>query len=194
MNQIKKSSTKTKTIIRIILTILAAAIIGLNIYTLNASFLTGDGIPMPLGVGAAVVVSGSMEPELSVGDLIIIKERDAYEVNDVIVYQDNRASVTHRIIGMDEKTVTTKGDANNTEDSPVRYSQIKGEVVFVIPLVGYLVSFIKTPIGTLFIIALAILLLERSFKSEKQSENKEIDKIREEIEKLKAEQGSQNQS
>lgn len=194
MNETKKTrKIKIKSVIRTLVIVLAAALIGLNLYTINSSFLTGDGIPMPFGIGSAVVLSGSMEPELSVGDLIIIKEKKDYEIGDIVVYQDNRSSVTHRIIAMDEENVTTKGDANNTEDRPIRYAQIKGEVLFSIPLLGYAVNFIKSPIGTLFIIALAILLLEGSFKSEKQKESEALDKIREEIKKLKEEQNSQSQ-
>jgi signal peptidase len=183
----KKSNKKLKAAIRLVLTALAAAVIGVNVYALNASMLTGDSVPMPFGVGAAGFVSGSMEPELSVGDLIIVKERDAYEVGDVIVYQDGRMSVAHRIVAMDEETVTAKGDANNTNDSPITPAQIKGEVVTAVPLVGYLVNAVKTPLGTLCILVLAVLLLERSFRIDKQKDADELNAIRAEIEKLKQE-------
>ena len=184
----KKISKKLKTAIRLTLTALAAAVIGVNFYAVNAAKLAGNAVPMPFGVGAAVVISGSMEPELSVGDLIIVKERDAYEIGDVIVFQDGRMSVTHRIAAMDEETVTTKGDANNTADDPIPYDCIKGEVVVAIPVVGYLVNIIKTPLGTLCILALAILLLERSFRIDKQKDADELNAIKAEIEKLMQDQ------
>ena len=164
-----------------------AVIIGCNVYAFNAAQLAGNPVPMPFGVGAAVIVSGSMEPELSVGDLIIVKEQDAYEVGDVIVYQDGRMSVAHRIVAMDEETVTAKGDANNTNDSPITPAQIKGEVVTAVPLVGYLVNAVKTPLGTLCILVLAVLLLERSVRIDKQKDADELNAIRAEIEKLKQE-------
>ena len=54
-----------------------------------------------------------------------------------------------------------------------------------IPYVGFIVNAIKTPIGTICILALAIFMLERSFSAEKQQKEKEIEAIRAEIEKLK---------
>lgn len=186
----KKNSKMLKTVLRLVLVALVAAVIGVNIYSLNVSLISGDSVPMPFGVGAAVIVSGSMEPELSVGDLIIVKEQDAYDVGDVIVYRDGRMSVTHRIVAMNEDTVTTKGDANNTNDEPIAYGQIKGEVVAAIPLVGYLIDAVKTPLGTLCILALAVLLLERSFRIDKQKDAGELDAIKAEIERLKQAQNS----
>ena len=174
-----KRKKMIKNILRTALLSLAALIVGLNVYTLNASRLAGDQVPMPLGVGATVVLSGSMEPAIYTGDLLIIAEQDSYEVNDVVVFQTNRMAVVHRIIEIYEETVEsndgeeirsfaiTKGDANNSPDDPIQIDQIKGAVVFRIPLIGYLINVIKTPIGTILILALAILLLERSFHKEK---------------------------
>lgn len=181
----KKKSTVLRTVIRTAIIAIVAAVVGINVYSINASRLAGNSVPMPFGVGAAVVLSGSMEPELSVGDLLIVAERDSYEVGDVVVYQDGRIAVTHRIVSITEEEVITRGDANNTEDDPITPDQIKGEIVLAIPLVGYAVNAIKTPIGTLCIIALAIFLLERSFHAEKQRDADELDAIKAEIEKLK---------
>ena len=176
---------------RITLLVIAALIVGLNVYSINASRLAGNAVPMPFGVGAAVVLSGSMEPELSVVDLLIVAERDGYAVNDVVVYQDRGTAVTHRIVSISEDEVVTRGDANNTDDDPITPAQIKGEVVLAIPLVGYLVNVIKTPIGTLVILGLAIFLLEHSFHAEKEKDRDQLAAIKAEIERLKQQQ-SQN--
>ena len=180
-----------KAVIRTVVIAMVAAVVGLNLYLINAAKLGGDTVPMPFGVGAAVVLSGSMEPELSVGDFLIIAERDSYDLNDVVVYQDGRMAVTHRIVSITDEEVITKGDANNTNDAPITREQIKGEVVFAIPFVGYLVNIIKSPIGTLCIIALAIFLLERSFHNEKQKDKEKLDAIRAEIAKLKKQNKNQ---
>ena len=64
--------------------------IGFNVYLANAYGLVGNQLPMPFGYGAAVVLSGSMEPEFSEGDLILIKETKDYlkkfKIN-LVVYQ-----------------------------------------------------------------------------------------------------------
>ena len=183
---------KSKTIIRITVITLVALIIGINIYTMNATRLAGDTVPMPFGIGAAVVLSGSMEPNLSVGDLLIVVKRNDYAVEDIVVYQDGNIAVTHRIVSASEDEIITCGDANNTNDAPIHPNQIKGTVVTAIPLVGYAVNAIKTPIGTLCILGLAIFLLERSFSAEKQEDDKALDEIRSEIEKLKQNQNKKD--
>lgn len=184
---IKTMNPKIKAIIRITLLVLLAAIIGVNIYLINASRLAGNTVPMPFGVGCAVVLSGSMEPELSVGDLLIIAEQGHYDVGDVVVYQDGKMAVTHRIVSIAEDEVITRGDANNSNDRPIAYTQIKGTVVAAIPMVGHVVNVIKTPIGTLVILALAAFLLERSFHADKKKDEEALEAIRAEIEKLKQE-------
>ena len=186
-----------KTILRTTLLVLVALIVGLNVYSFNASRLTGDMVPMPFGVGATVVLSGSMEPTLSTGDILFITRKDTYEVGDVVVFQSNRIAVVHRIIELREETVEsengeetqlvaiTQGDANNTPDDPIAIEQIKGVVKFRIPLVGYLVNMIKTPLGTIIIAVAAIFLLERSFHKEKAKDEDKLEEIRQEIERLK---------
>lgn len=190
-----------KTIIRISLLTLAALLIGLNVYSINASRLAGDSVPMPFGVGAAVVLSGSMEPALSAGDLLIVTEKDSYSVGDVVVYQDGSSAITHRIVSMEEIEVenpdsdsgesltewqfVTQGDANNIPDSPIHQSRIKGKVSFRIPYIGYVVNLIKTPIGTILILAAAVFLLERSFRRDKERDHDQLEAIRREIEQLK---------
>ena len=184
----KQLKNKWKSALRIALLALLALIVGVNVYTLNASHLTGNTVPMPFGVGSAVVLSGSMEPEISVGDLLIITEAQSYQVGDVVVFQDGRSSVTHRIVSISEDKVVTRGDANNTEDAPITLEQIKGKVTMVIPLIGYAINLIKTPVGTICVLALAVFLLESSFGAEKQKKENELDEIRAEIEKLKKDQ------
>ena len=167
---------------------LISLLIGWNLYSMNASRLLGNAVPMPFGVGAAVVLSGSMEPALSAGDLLIIAKQTHYEIGDIVVYQDGRVAVTHRIVAFAEDEVITRGDANNTADRPIALTQIKGEVVLAIPLLGYAVNLMKTPSGTLLIFLLALFLLERSFHAEKRADGDQLDEIKAEIERLKQHQ------
>ncbi len=184
----KHSEKKTlNNIIRFSLLILCGAILGFNIYSANANKLLGNKLPMPFGYGAAVVLSGSMEPALSKGDLIIIKETETLETDQIVVFQDNQSLVVHRIIEIGDEKIITKGDANNVADDPIDKSLIKGEVVFAVPYIGSVIELIKTPIGTITIIALALLLMEIPRLREKQRNTEEIEKIKEEIRKLKSE-------
>ena len=88
MNQKRKSNKKWKNILRFILLAICGAVFGVNIYLANAKTLVGNQLPMPFGYGAAVVLSGSMEPTFSTGDLIVVKEQNDYILDDIVVYQE----------------------------------------------------------------------------------------------------------
>ena len=175
---------KFKDWLRLFILALCGLILGVNVYVLNARNLMHNMMPMPFGYGAAVVLSGSMEPTFSAGDLIIVKQTDEYEVGDIVVYQDRSSLVVHRIIEMDEQVVT-KGDANNVEDGAIELSVIKGKVLFWISGIGNVVSFLKTPIGICLVIVIAIALIEIPRRLEMKQDDEERKKILEEINRLK---------
>lgn len=174
-----------KSVIRISVLVLLAVLIGVSIYSINASMLGGNALPMPFGFGMTVVLSGSMEPELSVDDLLIVTPLDTYEVGDVVVYQTQRTAVVHRIVAINGDKIITRGDANNTDDDPITKENIKGKVIFAIPFIGLIVNLIKTPFGTILLLGAAVWLLESSFKKEKDKKAEELAAIRREIEELK---------
>lgn len=78
------------------------------------------------------VLSGSMEPDILVGDIIIIEKCQSYEVNDIVTFNvENQYLVTHRIIEIQENNYVTKGDNNNTIDSEkVTLENIDGKVIY----------------------------------------------------------------
>lgn len=179
---------KKSPVIRYIVLILLAAIIGVNIFSLNATRLAGDALPMPFGYGAAVVLSGSMEPTIMVDELIIVKETQQYAVGDVVVFQTGTIPVVHRIVALDDQQVTTRGDANNVDDEPMELSRLKGKVIGHIPYIGILVRLLKTPVATIALILAAVLLLELSFHKDKDEKDEELERIKEEIRLLKDQQ------
>ena len=87
--------------LRLLLLILCGLVLGVNVYLLNANSLVGNQLPMPFGYGAAVVLSGSMEPVFSAGDLIVVKDTDNFELKDIVVFQDGNSLVIHRIVEME---------------------------------------------------------------------------------------------
>lgn len=93
-----------------------------------------------------VILSGSMEPQIKIGDVVIIHKIEGKnaQVGDVILfpYQKNM-KVIHRIIAVSEQQGTklfiTKGDANPEPDvDPVPADNVQGKVVTVIPQMGWL--------------------------------------------------------
>lgn len=90
------------------------------------------------------IATGSMEKELNVGDVVIIKKCNSNDVNvgDIIQYQMEGYTVIHRIIEKKQKngefSFITKGDNNNTPDKEeVKENQLIGKVVFKIKYIGY---------------------------------------------------------
>lgn len=180
----KTSGIRSIWIRRLVLTLLGL-LMGLQIYFVNAGRVMGDPLPMPFGYGAAVVLSGSMEPTYSAGDLLIVKKTDHYQTGDIVVYQSGRSLVVHRIIDMNGETVTTQGDANNAPDEPFAVSQIKGISVGSIPFVGTWFRILKTPVGLMAAFLCTIFLIEVSFRKQSDTDAAELEKIKEEIQRLK---------
>jgi signal peptidase len=110
------------------------------------------------------VCSGSMEPALPVGSVVVIKPVDpeTLKLGDVICFDlSEPPSVTHRIINITKEGFITKGDANEDPDMwAVKKENVVGKVEMTIPYVGYLGFFVKTPLGfvTLIIIPASILI------------------------------------
>lgn len=177
-----------KTIARIALIVFVSLVVGLNLYSWNAKSLMGNALPMPMGYGAAVTLTGSMEPTIMADDLIIVAEQEAYELDDIVVYQSGSILVVHRIISIDGQSVTTQGDANPVADEPMDVSLIKGKVIAIVPVLGNVARVLKTPAATIVLLAGAVLLLEMSFRKEKQKKSDDLELIKEEIRRLKEEQ------
>jgi len=102
--------------------------------------------------------SGSMEPELSAGDLVVTSpvEPEAVEVGDIIAFYSTDAHenlVSHRVVSIERNpslSFITKGDAYITLDPfIVTARNLVGRVYFHAPLLGYAVAFLKTTPGLL---------------------------------------------
>ena len=179
-------------ILRIFIFIVLSLVVGLTFYTINARRVTGNRLVMPFNKTIAVVLTGSMEPYIGVNDLIVVEKTNDYELWDVVVYQTGNMLVVHRIISIDGDTVITAGDNNDgAEDEPINIKQINGEVIDIIPNVGLILKFFKSPLGIFITVFIASGLLVLSYKSEKKEKDKEkdeeLDSIKLEIEKLKKE-------
>lgn len=118
--------------------------------------------------GGYVVLSGSMEPSISTGDVVIVDSvnPNSIEEGDVITYRRSGAETptTHRVVEItdqgDERAFVTRGDANDQPDaSPVPASQVIGTVIFTIPYMGYVIEFANTPVGLVALVAVPLLLL-----------------------------------
>ena len=149
-----------------------------------AIFLMGSRL---VGLQVFNVISGSMEPTYSVGDLLYVKEvdPDSVKVGDPITFVLNEDLVvaTHRVVAIDSENrqFTTKGDANETEDAtPVHFNNLVGVPVFAIPLLGYVSAYIQNPPGMYVAIGLGIVLLAAVFLPDVFAKKNKKDETQEE--------------
>jgi signal peptidase len=119
------------------------------------------------GWSVDVVFSGSMEPDLKVGALVITRPVDAEEikVGDIITFYSplGEKLTSHRVIATEggaSAHFQTKGDANrNADPFTVPAENVVGKVCFHIPYLGYVAQFIKTPLGFLLTLCLPGLII-----------------------------------
>lgn len=125
-------------------------------------------VPALVGADASfVVLSGSMEPTISAGDSVLVADvpPSAVERGDVITYATGEsAPTTHRVIEVVDRengvAFRTKGDANPQPDGRlVTPDRLRGEVVAVLPMIGYVLRFGSTPRGRLLLLGVPIALL-----------------------------------
>ncbi|MCS7120634.1 MAG: signal peptidase I [Nitrososphaerota archaeon] len=170
-----------RTIIYFILIIFA-------VYAFQAILTYALNTPYPL----QTPISGSMEPTLKVGDLLIVKGVNAEDIvaapkptGDIIVFKKPGSPeelVVHRAV---QKYMVggkwyfrTQGDNNPYMDPwVVSEDQIVGKVIFSIPYLGYVKIYLGTPLGMIINIILIILLLilENMTLSKRMKEESEDD-------------------
>lgn len=93
---------------------------------------------------AIAVASGSMNPEINVGDVVIIDQKtDKNEIKpgEVVAYKYNGKIIVHRILNVvdyqNELTFYTKGDSNEEADPwAIKEEDVLGEVKFKINWIG----------------------------------------------------------
>ena len=176
---------KIMPLLRLVFLMVVSVVIGINVYSWNARSLTGNTLPMPLGFGGAVVLSGSMEPTLMVDDVIIVQAQDSYQQDDIVVFQSGSSLVVHRIVRIHGDSVVTKGDNNNTEDSEISVGLIKGAVIGHIGGAGAVIRVLKSPRVSIGMLGLSFYLLERSYRKEKKQNDDTLDALKEEIRRLR---------
>ena len=134
---------------------------------LIATMVALSSLNIPGGIKLFTVQSGSMEPEIQKGSLIILKSFSTYSKDDIITFKSEndrqnsnpKVTTTHRIYEVEYinnvKTFLTKGDANNAPDAgTVDEVLVLGKVIFSVSFLGYPISFAKTKEGLLLLIVI----------------------------------------
>ena len=117
-------------------------------------------VPKLFGFTAYSVVSGSMAPEIPVGSLVYVRavEPEELQTGDVIAFSDRGGVVVHRVVEnlRAERSVRTKGDANNLEDIfAVPYPEVLGKETLHLPQAGRLLMLYSDSSGKLILAGMA---------------------------------------
>ncbi len=149
-----------KKILVAIISIIVILILSYNIYKFVCINILKKDMATINGYVALEVISGSMEPTINIGDIIIVDTKiKKYKKNDIVVFYDQDGSfVTHRIISINDKEIITKGDNNNTPDDPTSINKIVGKYVSKIDNGEKVLSALKSPLVTILILINGVLL------------------------------------
>ena len=197
------------TVVGTVLCIILIPVLIINCTLIFRSYTNKDAVPSIGGVFPMIILTDSMEPEFSSGDLIICKTAKAEDIKegDIICFYDpdgnGTTTVTHRVTAVtkdDDGNLAweTKGDANNTEDArTVPAENLVGIYTRNIPGIGNAAMFIQTTQGLIICVICPIILLlaydiirRRLYE---KSRKKDTDALMAELEELRAEKEKKNQ-
>lgn len=203
-------------IIKLIKNIICWTLIAVLVFTLVLFFMSriNGSTPSVFGYSIFRVSSGSMEPELMVGDIILDKTVDNPEdlkVGDVITFKSSDYGdllVTHKVIKAPYEEngklmLQTKGIANEVEDKPISVDNVKGIMICKVDYLDTVYNVFLSPWGLLILIALIVIIffdeiitivkiLTNNDKSVKDADNineiidrLQAEKLKEQAEKVK---------
>lgn len=115
------------------------------------------------------VQTGSMEPAFKPGDAVVLRPTNNVQAGQIITYTSpiNGQLVSHRVIAVDtaRKQLTTRGDNEKEPDTPINRAAVVGRVVMLLPQLGRVVHYLKSPLGlATFLYLPAILLVVNEIK------------------------------
>ena len=188
----KKKAQKIQKIISIIGYILLIPLLIYNVSLIVQAITNPDKTPSFLGIKTYAILSGSMEPDIKTGDIVIVKETDEsdIEIGDVISFRRGQTVITHRIIEIveDTKTYKTKGDNNNVEDSvDVEFGSIEGKVIGRIPFLGKISQIFSGKITMIAIALMAYIYFSHVSKVNRKRNRRKVKRLKHEENESKGE-------
>lgn len=187
----KDKAKRIRTVISIIAYILIIPLLIYNISLIAQAVINPDKTPSFLGIKTYTIISGSMEPAIKVGDIIIVKDTQGNDlkINDVISFRQGQTVVTHRIVEIQEKDgeklYITKGDNNNIEDSgEALYSQIEGKVIGRIPFLGRISRMLQGKVMMIVIALMAYIYFSHTSKINRVKNRRKVKRLKHEEEKI----------
>ena len=150
-----------------------------DMFLIIQTIIKPESTPDVFGYKTFTVVSGSMEPTISIDDIIIVKkvEKNDIQLNDIITFNIDGEIITHRVkdykVIQDEVIYTTKGDNNDVTDiHEVNFRNIEGKYINKIPKIGKVFSLLKNK----YIFSFIFILLIICYITQKKTIQKKIER------------------
>ena len=186
INKRKENVKIAKKVIEII-----AIILIYNIILIALSSANKISVVNILGYKSYIIKTNSMEPTISINDVVITKKvkKEKIKKGDVITFLQDGEVITHRITQIEDNgNYTTKGDNNNIEDTfKITYENIEGKHILTIPYLGKIVQALDNKIVfliiTLIILIFMLITIQNQEKRENRREKKKIEDKKRENEK-----------
>lgn len=157
--------------VSIVLYVIIILLITYNVSLMIQAFLNPTKTPNFFGIKTYTIISGSMEPELKIGDIVIVKETTENDINvgDIISFRKGQRVITHRVIDIKKKdqkyTYVTQGDNNNVEDKEdIKFNMIEGKVIKRIPFLGKISQLMQGKNAIIFIALIIYIYYSHSCK------------------------------
>ena len=145
--------------------LLIMPILIINVILIIKTNLNKNQIADVMGYKPFIVLSGSMEKIINIGDLAITKNIDSkkIKIGDVIAFRKDNIVILHRVKEIhndgDLLKFKTKGDNNNVaDDFFVDSNLIEGVLYTKIPYLGSVLLFLSKPVGLIIIILVIIVI------------------------------------
>lgn len=155
-----------------------------NISLIAQSILKPNKTPSFLGVKTYVIISGSMEPNIEIGDIVVVKAEENLDIGDVISYRKGQSVITHRITQINknengEIEYRTQGDNNNVEDEEsIKPSNIEGKVIKIVPKLGKVTLILQNKVIIIFIFIIFYIYVSRNYKKNKKVNERHLKRLK----------------
>ncbi len=171
INKRKENVKIAKKVIEII-----AIILIYNIILIALSSANKISVVNILGYKSYIIKTNSMEPTISINDVVITKKvkKEKIKKGDVITFLQEGEVITHRITQIDDNgNYTTKGDNNNIEDIfKITYENIEGKHILTIPYLGKIVQALDNKIVLLIITLIILIFMFITILNQEKRENR----------------------
>lgn len=133
-----------------------------NIYVIIQQLFFRNPTPEFFGYSFVVQKSYNETSKISGGDLFIVKESEIYKEGDTITYiQEDNEAMTGTILKIHDNIVIVKTADNISDIFTVGY--IVGKVEKVIPNIGNIINWLKSPFGIIIVLLLGMVIIEAPY-------------------------------